>query len=99
MESILIPSLILGIVAAAGFVFVADQNGQTRTVWGLTGGLMAVVLTAICLGLGFAASIPLSHAQKVRDFSLSIAIAIALLALIAAGIIVALHRRSTRQPA
>ena len=97
MESILIPSLIMALIAAAGFVLVAGQNGQIRTLWGLAGGLIGMVLTAICLGVGFAVSIPLSHTQRMHDFSLSIAIAFALLGLIASGIIVALHRRAQKR--
>ena len=98
MQSILIPSMIMALVAAAGFVLVAHQNRQTRTLWGIAGGLIALVLTAICVGLGYAVSIPLSQAQRLRDFSLSVAIALALLALIGSGIVIALHRRLTNRP-
>src|SRR5262245_8820929 len=97
MQSILIPSLILAAITAAGFVLVAHQNGQTRTLWGLAGGLIAMALTAMCVGLGLAVSLPLSHAQRVNDFPLSVAIALALLAFIGSGIIVALHRRMTHR--
>lgn len=94
MTAILIPSLFIALLTSAWFTLVAGRAGQTRTLWGLSGALLGLVLSALCLGLGQAVRLPISDAQRSRDVTLNIVIAVAIVAIIGAGITVAVSRRS-----
>lgn len=98
MKSILIPSLIIAVLIAAWFTVVAARAGQAKTLWSASGALLGLVLSALCLGLGQAVYLPISEAQRVRDLSLNIAMAAAVVVLIGAGITVAIGRRAGPRP-
>lgn len=58
--------LVLGVLAAVMFAFIAQLTGRNRGFWAFGGGMMGVVVGSFLVGLVHAATIPYTAGQMSR---------------------------------
>lgn len=61
------PAWVMALLTAALFGVTAFRGRSSVSMWVLTGGLLGLLVTAICLGLANAATVPYAIPQIVRQ--------------------------------
>ncbi len=56
----------MAVITAGWFSLMARRAGRSMALWGLGGGCFALTLTTIVWGVGHAAAIPFSDADRVK---------------------------------
>ncbi len=96
MKAIPEVSLVIAALTAIWFGVVAQLNRRNIISAAVTGGLLGLIVSGICLGLGNAVTIPYTHLVRSTAVVRAAGVALGIVGLIGAIFMTAAHRNSER---
>lgn len=91
MRQLGIEPIIIGIISAAWFIFIAHRHGHRVLPWSLRGFFMGLVLAAMAMGLGHSVALPYTPEKVSANLWLAAAISFAVMGMVGGGIIAAMN--------